>query len=127
MKDGQRVRCPRLGLDRDEHTALFRKGVENAPVVRLEPDAPHRAREPEFEEFLWTAEGRDERAARDSRADAGQFDAIGWRPERSLDECRRFRTVFDHNRERLGWKTGLLQRVHAFVRPREVLKHTDRE
>ncbi len=67
-----------------------------------------------------------DRASPDRRPDSRQLDAIRG-AERSLDEGCRVRTVFDEYRQRFDGKTGLRQRFEPSLRPRQILKHADRE
>jgi len=62
---------------RHEDAAAARQRLEDAPVVRLEADPPHRARHPELRQVArWSLQRVDQRTARDHDADAGEVEAL---------------------------------------------------
>ena len=96
--------------------------------MRLKPDAAHRAGQPSFGEIAGRALQRlEQRAAGDDRADRGELDPLALRAERLLDQRGGIGRVLGEDRQRLGRKSRLLQRVEPLGRPRDVLKHSDRE
>ena len=127
VQNGQRIRRTGLTLYGHEHATLPRQRVEDASVMRLKPDTTHRPGKPELAQILRPAERLHKRSPPDRRANTGELEPFRGRAERSFDERGRVGTVLDQNCQRLDGKTGLLQRVDAFVRPLDVLKHAHGE
>jgi len=74
-----------------------------------------------------TLKGRDDCTAHQCRANAGDLEFFARRTERPFDERCNLRSVFRKNAQRLGRDPGALERGNALLRPRDVLKHTNRE
>ena len=124
----QAISRPRLAADRHENTAPADQRLEDPAVVRRETDAPQRAGEPELRQVARTALERfEQRAVPDRRADAGEVDALAFCGKHAFNQRRRFRGFFRENRHGVGGKAGLLQGVEPLGRPRNILKHSDRE
>src|SRR2546428_12937225 len=128
VQDRERVGGARLAPNRDEHSAATDQRLENASVMRLEPDAPHRAGDANLREIAGTALQRvDQRPARDHGTNVGRVEPLHGGSERLLDQFPDLGALLRQDRQRLGWKSRLLQRVEALLRPRDVLKHRDGE
>src|SRR2546428_12222820 len=77
VQDRERVGGARLAPNRDEHPAATDQRFENASVMRLEPDAPHRAGDANLREIAGTALQRvDQWPTRDHGTDVGRLEAL---------------------------------------------------
>src|SRR2546428_8666127 len=83
VQDRERVGGARLAPNRDEHPAATDQRFENASVMRLEPDAPHRAGDANLREIAGTALQRvDQWPTRDHGTDVGRLEPLhGGAPE----------------------------------------------
>src|SRR5437868_5612035 len=88
VKNRQGVRRPRLTVNRHEHAPAARQHIENSPVMRLESDASHGARDTELPQALVASLQR--RNQRPSRKDGTQLSYVERlrRAELPLDKGR---------------------------------------
>ena len=129
VQNRQRVRSTRIALDGDEHASARRQRVEDPSVVGLEPHAAHSACQTELRQIVAAVslQHGQERASSGHGPDTGEIDPIGRCTQHPLNESRRIRSVFGENGQRLDGKCSLDQRVDALLRPRKIVKDTNRK
>jgi hypothetical protein len=124
MEKRQRFCRTRLALNRDKDAAAARERVEDAPIMGLKSDAPHRAGQSQLGQVAALALKRlNERTTRDHRANPRQLEPFSRRPKRAFEEADSFGTVFGHNAQRLGGKSCVVERRESLLRPRDILEH----
>jgi hypothetical protein len=85
----QRIGGPRLAVNRDEHPSPAGQHVENATVMCLKSDPPHRRRNTGFRQGLVAAlESGDQRPARHRGAKVMDVDRV-WCAKGALDKRRK--------------------------------------
>ena len=115
-------------MDGHQHTTAGREGFENAAVMSLEADAPHRARQAEAGQIApRSLESRDEWAPQQHTTGSGDVESIGGCAERLLDQCGDVGTFLGHDGESFGRKASRLQGLNPFLRPRNILEYANCE
>jgi hypothetical protein len=125
---GQGIGRPRLAVNSHHDAAPRDQRLEDPAVMGLKTDPAHRAGKAYFREIACASLQRlCHRSMQDGGSDAGDLETASRRAERLLDQRRRLRRLLRNNRQGCRRKTRLNQRSNPLARPRDVLKHTDRE
>jgi geranylgeranyl reductase family protein len=128
VQNRERVGGSRIALDGDENATFGSQGLKNAPVVRLETHASHRAGESQFAKVACTAlQGVDERPLGDNGSHDWKIEPIPRRAEYALHEGRHVGGIFRDDGQCRRRKACTPEGLDSLLRPRDILKHTNRE
>lgn len=74
---------------------------------------------------MFALKGQDQRTSSNDSANPGEIELFTGGSQRGFHETLRLGARLGDNRQRLGWKPGMIERVKALLRPCDVLEHAN--